>query len=536
MLQRNPLMLSCALGALMLSAGAAVAQTPPPPTNSQTAPATENTTDQAKRAKETKQNTDAASASAIETVTVTAEHRADSLQKLPIAASVYTDERRNLVGIETASDIINFTPSASLNGEFLAIRGVSRVNTSAFGSDSGVAVLVDGIYTPSPDYLGQPDFFSDRIEVLRGPQGTLGGQNDIGGSVNVVEKRPTSDFHEEFRYSINNYFNQTADASISGPITDNLRFRVADSLNWAPSWAGPEKNLDSNTYPGSGLGNLFEGQLDWTPISNLDVWVKIQNNANDYKAYYGVSPDQYPLYPPNPYLGYANCPTINGAVLQCLVPFPQDLQSPTSNPQIHNPFAVNVNTTGYTKLRNDWTYTTQVNWQLNGATVEYIGGYSQYNYLSEYDADDTSSSSLQNAGGIFPTGFLAQTQVADQAEQWYQNEIDVKSDNDSAFKWLVGVFQYRNHYRAPFAYEEPNNPTLANVSPANPSRAYYSQVAELTDKSEAVYGNLDYDLTDTVRLTGGLRYNWDDKAGNLSYREIFDVAGVFYCPTCAPTD
>ena len=79
------------------------------------------------------------------------------------------EERRNLVGITTASDIVNFTPSMSLNGENLSLRGVNRVITPSFGPPPGIAVFVDGIYTDSPDYLNQPDFFSDRIEIDRDP-------------------------------------------------------------------------------------------------------------------------------------------------------------------------------------------------------------------------------------------------------------------------------------------------------------------------------------------------------------------------------
>jgi len=63
----------------------------------------------------------------------------------------------------------------SLNGQFLSLRGVGRY-TDELGTDPGVAIYVDGIYTNSPDYLNQPDFFADRIEILRGPQGTLSGR------------------------------------------------------------------------------------------------------------------------------------------------------------------------------------------------------------------------------------------------------------------------------------------------------------------------------------------------------------------------
>ena len=536
MFRRMHLLASCAAGAFLMSASLAAAQTqPPPPASDQPAGPTAETSDQAARAAATSQNTQASSAQTIGELVVTATSRPITLQHLPVAASVFTDERRNLVGIETASDIVNFTPSMSLNGEFLSLRGVGRY-TDELGTDPGVAVFVDGIYTPSPDYLNQPDFFTDRIEILRGPQGTLGGQNDIGGSVNVVEKRPTDTFHEEGRISVNNYYYWYADGSVSGPITNTLRFRIGDSYADQPSNHGFVKNLDSPIYPGSGWSNIFEGQLEWKPTSNFDAWFKVQNFASDNAASYGVNPDQFTPYPKNTPFGFANCPTVNGVDYRCTVPNPTDLQSPTSNPEIKNRNVVNVNTVGYVKLKNDWTFTGQITYNFPGATLEYIGGYSQYDYLYLYDADGTPSG---NQGGpSLPPGFLSQINVGYQAQQWYQNEIQLKSDSESRLKWLVGFFQYHNHYYAPYYLEEPNNPTLANPTGGgpNPNREYYGQIGILTDEAEAIYGNLDYTLTDTLRLTGGLRYNWDSKHGDVTFRSVFDNAGIFFAPTLAALD
>ena len=309
-------MLSCAIGAVLFSAGAAAAQSAAPaptPAPSQATQSTAETSDAAARANQSSQSTQAASAASVGDVVVTATSRRLTLQHLPVAASAYTDQRRNLVGITTESDIVNFTPSMSLNGQFLSLRGVGRY-TNELGTDPGVAVFVDGIYTPSPDYLNQPDFLSDRIEILRGPQGTLGGQNDIGGSVNVVSKRPTDTFHEEGRIGSDNYEAWYTDLSVSGPITDNLNFRIADAYAAEPSNNGYIKNLDSSVHPGAGSSNLFEGQLEWKPTSNFDAWFRIQNFGSDNAATYGVNPTQYPIST------VSYCPTINGAATPAWAP------------------------------------------------------------------------------------------------------------------------------------------------------------------------------------------------------------------------
>ncbi|MGI8839652.1 MAG: TonB-dependent receptor [Caulobacteraceae bacterium] len=541
-------MASCAASAFLLGAGVAAAQSasdgqPSAATAGQAGPSTTpETSDQAARAGATSQNTQAAGATAVGEVVVTATARNTRLQNLPVAVSAYTDERRNLVGILTASDIVNFTPSMSLNGEFLSLRGVGRY-TNTLGIDPGVAVFVDGVYTPSPDYLNQPDFFTDRIEILRGPQGTLGGQNDIGGSVNIVEKRPTDQFHEELRTLLTNYEYHYVEGSVSGPIADHFRFRIADIYANQPTGDGYVTNLANPTHPGSGWSNLLEAQVDWKPTNNFGVWFKVQNYLLDNAAPYGLNnasssgfnPTQYTPFPKNTPFGAANCPTINGTDYQCLVPNPTDLLPPASNPTITNPWAVNDNVVGYTKENNDWTFTGQVNWDFQGATLQYIGGYSQYDYLYQSDADGTPSTATY---GALPPGFLSQINTGNQKEQWYQNELQLKSDNASRLSWIVGAFQYWNHYTSPYYDEEPNNPTLADPpnSAPNPNRAYYGQVAQLRDESEAIYGNVDYSVTDTLKLTGGLRYNWDRKSGGVTYREILDIAGIFGAPTLPAVD
>ena len=536
MFQRKRLMLSCAVGVMLLGAGAAAAQSANQPrsaatTADQSAQSSGETSGQAARAGATSQNTQAASAAAVGQVVVTGTSRHLALQHLPVAATVFTDERRNLVGIETESDIVNFTPSMSLNGQFLSIRGVGRY-TDELGTDPGVAVFVDGIYTPSPDYLNQPDFFTDRIEVLRGPQGTLGGDNDIGGSVNVVEKRPTDQFHEEARLGVTSYAYMYTDLSVSGPITHDLTFRLAEAYADQPHNRGFVKNLDSPVYPGSGSLNLVEAQLEWKPAANFDAWFKVQDFQQDTAATYGVNPDQYPEYPPNSAFG-GNCPTVNTVAFSCLAPAPADLLPPASNPQIGrrgpSNSVVNDNTVGYVKLKDDWTFTTQLTWTLPGATLEYIGGYSQYDYQYLSDFDGTPSNTF---GGVLPANFIAQTVTGVQWEKWYQNELQLKSANDSKLRWIVGAFQYWNNYTAPYNQEEPNNFALTHPTggPVNPFRDFYGQVADFTDKSEAVYGNVDYDVTDTLRLTGGLRYNWDEKDGHVHFFEVFDTAGIFFAP------
>src|SRR5436190_23724565 len=162
----------------------------------------------------------------IEELVVTAERREQSLQDVPVAISAFTSEQRDLVGINTVQDITNFTPGLQYSSQLdrISLRGVGRL-TNVQAADPGVATYSDGVYTSSTVEAGKTPIFVDRVEVLRGPQGTLYGRNSIGGAINVISKRPTEDFYGEVRATIANYDRTLFEAVVSGPLAPDLQFR-----------------------------------------------------------------------------------------------------------------------------------------------------------------------------------------------------------------------------------------------------------------------------------------------------------------------
>src|ERR1044071_7390888 len=168
--------------------------------------------------------------SVLEEIIVTAQKRSQGLQEVPVAVSAYTSETRDLLGVNTIGDLTDFTPGLSYATTLdrMSLRGVGRL-TNNYGSDPGIATYSDGFYTASDVEAGKRPIHTDGIEVLRGPQGTLYGRNSIGGALNIVSKRPHDTFEGEVRAVAGNYDTQIFDASLSGPITDWLRFRVGGS-------------------------------------------------------------------------------------------------------------------------------------------------------------------------------------------------------------------------------------------------------------------------------------------------------------------
>src|SRR5580692_3503237 len=157
-------------------------------------------------------------------VIVTAQKRTENLQKVPVAITAFTAQMRDKSGIVSAQQQMNFTPGVTYDPstDHLDIRGVGRV-TTYIGTDPGVAVYQDGFYVGSAAGLGQTTLEEDRVEVLRGPQGTLYGRNSIGGAVNAISRRPDNEYNGELRINWNDYMGETVEGRVSGPVTDWLK-------------------------------------------------------------------------------------------------------------------------------------------------------------------------------------------------------------------------------------------------------------------------------------------------------------------------
>ncbi len=515
-------------------AGASAANTPAPRPE---AAQTQSRSDAGQSAVPTRQDINASSTSAIEQVVVTASSRAQKLQRVPAAVTAFTDVRRNLLGIETGRDVANLTPSVNLQGEFLSIRGVGRYEDPGQGVDPGTAVYVDGVYTSSPAYLNQPDFLTDRIEVLRGPQSVFG-RNEIAGALDEYSKRPTDELHGDLRAGGTSLAEGYAEAGVSGPLTDQLRYRFAYAFSDTGDGNGPQTNqAPDRANPSTGLTRLYQEQLDWTPVDKLDVWVSAQqfssNLTGDYGVQTGIGGGFNQL---SPYLTDRPANFFSAASsFYGLAPNPQFGLPGNRNPSLRDRLAVSLDDPGNTNLRNNDTFTTITTYDFGWATLKYIGGYSQYDFAAGLDADDTDRRFFTSPYGIKTPSYY--TYDSTQDKKWFSNELVLTSNAAGPLRWIAGLYQYQEQYRTDFSVRIPGEASLADpifsttslAAPPNPTRAFYDQVTHLRTESQAAYGRVDYDLTSRITLTGDMRYNWDQKYGGNSFREIYDIAG-FYGP------
>jgi iron complex outermembrane receptor protein len=251
-------------GALIAAmSGTAQAQSADAQGDQATPPAALTPVDQAGR--------DARQPQQLEDIVVTAERRTESLQDVPISATVLNAADIERKGVNDVADLQQVAPSVAINtynrSTFINIRGVG-IAQSAPTSNPGVAFYIDGMLIPHEQFIGQSFYDIQSIEVLRGPQGTLTGQNSTGGAVYVRTRAP--DFDSVSAYvdaTYGNYDHFKMMGAINVPVSDQFAIRAAGVHDEQNSFT---KNIGSSaSTPGN--NDLYAGRLSFAFRSPSEV-------------------------------------------------------------------------------------------------------------------------------------------------------------------------------------------------------------------------------------------------------------------------
>ena len=232
---------------------------------------------------------------ALEEVVVTAEKKSETASRTPVALSAFTGDTLKTAGIVSIADIQNIAPGITMGrdnfGVNINIRGVTSTDNTSKG-DQGIAFNVDGIPIGRPIEEGLSFFDVSRIEVLRGPQGTLYGKSSTGGAINVITNKPTEAFDATGDLEFGNYNARRENAVVNIPITDNLAVRAAVNANDRDGYLKPADgstprndqhdrtgrisalyNMTSNaslllTFTGGTVGGVGQTQAVYNTVAN----------------------------------------------------------------------------------------------------------------------------------------------------------------------------------------------------------------------------------------------------------------------------
>jgi iron complex outermembrane receptor protein len=512
--------------------------------------------------------TSGTSATEVGAVIVTAEKRSQNLQKVPVAVTAFTTKQRDVIGIENLQDMTNFTPGLVYNSvdDRVALRGIGR-QTNLLSAEAAVSTYVDGFFTTSAVEASKPPMFVSNIEVLRGPQGTLQGRNSIGGALLVTTARPTAVPYAEVRITEGNYGYTDVQAAISGPLTDGLKFRVQGYYDQQNQ--GYFKNLANGATEGGNLNQYYiEPSVSAKLGDNADLYVKAftarWNNISGPGARSNYTSDPYG----NQLNDLSNQSLFNAAAPYYTANYLSGVVLPGSfnqtNPNItNNPAATNIrdfstNTREFVHLTNSYDFDAEFTYHFPTFDVKYVGGFQSYKYDLDVDADgtDVNSYTIPNvfnpscaaAGAPCLTIYPTWNYFYEENNQWFSHEVTFASTTNSPLQWIGGLYYYDEHYSNPIITTDPQQSQLTNpyqllpilgpgefihTTAANPNNYVTYQNYQMETRSEAVYGQLDWKATDTLKLTGGLRYTADHKDGTEYERLVFfggSILGALYAP------
>jgi iron complex outermembrane receptor protein len=430
-------------------------------------------------------------------VVVTAERRAENVQKVPIAISAVTGPALQAQGVEGFQDLGTAVPSlrfgAGVTGgqNVITMRGLGSQNTTP-GGDSPVAYNVDGVYLQQTTAI-DPEFYDiDRIEVLRGPQGTLYGRNSVGGSINIITSKPTDTFQASADALYGNYNTRIFRGFISGPLFDAGGVKVtgrltavsanhdpySDNLSTAPT---ATHNQDGQKYW------MVRGQLkfEFSPDVSLLVAASASENGDPAatNTAWWETPARY-TNPPGGIPSGSPCDFNTEAKFKPRV-FCQDYPA----------FADN----------RVQLYSATLDWRLPFADFTSVTAYSHSNVNQTSDGD---GSDLPMA--FDPTWIM-------HTEQFSEELRLASRPSDSPLKWLAGFIYFYADDEENYAYIDTGYNDTFPLPGALDEFAFLSNGYTKT-KSYAPFGQVDFDLAKTslhvpLTITGGLRYSNDTKYG-----------------------
>ena len=493
----------------------------------------------------------------IDELVVTAEKREQSLQDVPVAISAFTSQQRDMVGISTVQDLTNFTPGFvyQSSNDRASMRGIGRL-TNVHSVDGAVSIYVDGLFTTSTVLAGGPPLDVERVEILRGPQGTLYGRNAIGGTVNVISVRPSDDFYAEVRAVVENFSFTNLQMAVSGPIADGLRMRFSGYK--LDQKEGYFKNVTPGLPDEGSVRDEYQFQVQFEADlgENAEFWASYKKlawfNRGGPGARAGYRGDEFSTgrLDPNYSIVFASAhgltpeTGLNGIVPGSLKQF--NGATSRSNPALVDNRTFSTNIPQRVRLSDVNSFTSHFVYRMPTFDVKYVGGYQEYKYDLYGDSDFTAVESYQiplapgsicgTIGGLFSAG-LSPVNCSPltvnanngyhyfEYNKWYSHELNLSSTTDGPLQWIVGAFYYNQEYlgtgsTADFFLVGPSSlqtPILGAA--ANPQGYWSTGNYNLTTESKAVFGQIDYQASETLKFTLGLRYTDDRKFGR-EFRRI----------------
>ncbi|MFT3965226.1 MAG: TonB-dependent receptor [Sphingobium sp.] len=426
-----------------------------------------------------------ADADASRDIVVTASRREERLQDVPTSVTALDASKFALGGIgRSANEVLNLVPNASAATQQHGrprwwIRGVGA-GQQQIDLASPVGFYLDDVYISNASATGLPLFDIERVEVLRGPQGTLWGKNTTGGAVNVISKRPSlrGDDDNYVKLEYGSYDNKIAEGGLGTTIVDDklaarLSFRIDDR-------GGRFNNLYTGEKSNAIYDSVFRGQLLAKPTDTLQALLNVHYRRYKTQGSYWTS------------ASYA------------------------ANGQLRGGYAPSTAINDISANAPEWSNTRQfggslhVDWDIGDLTLTSITGYERWDSKGPGDTD---YSPLE----------VSRNYKNERSSQWTQ-ELRLASAQDNRFNWILGLFYFNEKIRSnSYSATLPAGTVPALAPTTTPPAAAYS-LTSFAHKAEsgAAFGSGTFAFTDALKLTVGAR--WTRETKTLAFNRLAGAA------------
>jgi len=390
----------------------------------------------------------------LEEVVVTATKKNTMLQDTPIAVTAFGPGMLEKAALTEVSDLASAVPNLSMgmegftNSLEISMRGISS-NSNTETSNPAVSVNLDGVYIPRPQGANALFYDVERVEVLRGPQGTLFGRNSTAGAINVVSHKPTDQLEGSIKFEAGNYDQRAVRGVLNIPVSETFALRASLQTEERDGY------FDNSSSPvpiseDYGNADQLSGRLSalYTPTDDFSWLLVYEVSQNDGAGTLSV---------PNP------------------IPAGEDVFDRAVS------FAGEMDITFSTlRSRMDWDISDQLR-------VTYVAGFGGLDRLQLSDADGGTGPGNENLRAVSENEF-------------FSHDVQLQTTGDGALQWTVGAF-----------YFEEKNDVIFDAQQVDADFLVAFRNFDRGQEATALYGQGTYSVSDAVRVTAGARYTEDSK-------------------------
>ena len=440
----------------------------------------------------------------IEVITVTAQKRVENILEVPISIASFNGDSLVKTGIRQLNEIAEYVPNLTMTttndfSSSISIRGVGSASRN-IGFDARVGLYLDGVYIGQSPAHNQDLLDLERIEVLRGPQGTLFGKNNVAGSINLISKKPDDEFGGAVGFSVGNYDLKQLTVMLNAPLGDNVAAKF--SFNQYER-AGFTENIATGNWLDEQDSYSYRGQIKATPFDNVEVNFSFDRLRSDRLSFDGE--------PITNTLGNA-----------------KNLESPE-----RNKVSFDVDPQEDRDIKGEIL---TIDWGMpNDYAIKSITGHRDVyvQYINDFDFSKEAVSYLD---------------YLDDYNQWSQEFQLISPEGD--FQYIAGLYYYQQDaytQRLPTVGDEtlslftgvPRSAFEFGASLGDPTSIFMlaafnpgnlSTIGDVKTKSYAVFFNSNYRFNDNFTLDMGFRYSREDKNVDWTISSIDPVTGMPVIP------